>query len=78
MTPCSLLSPRLFDVARTLHDSLDSLSVEDERRQIAKLICRFIDKVRNGGEPCCAGCCHQQVCPRVMARSTSAVTWSSS
>lgn len=32
-------------MARTLHDSLDSLSVEDERRQISSLICRFVDRV---------------------------------
>lgn len=40
---------RLFDVARTLHDSLDSLSVVDERKQVSKLICRFIDKVSRQG-----------------------------
>jgi hypothetical protein len=32
----------VFDIARSLHDSLDSLSVEDERRQVSNLLCRFI------------------------------------
>ena len=32
----------VFDIARSLHDSLDSLSVDDERRQISNLLCRFI------------------------------------
>ena len=32
----------VFDIARSLHDSLDSLSVDDERRQISFLLCRFI------------------------------------
>eukprot|EP00943_MAST-04B_sp_MAST-4B-sp1_P004146 g4146.t1 len=32
----------VFDIARSLHDSLDSLSVADERRQISNSLCRFI------------------------------------
>ena len=32
----------VFDIARSLHDSLDSLSVDDERRQISDLLCRFV------------------------------------
>ena len=35
----------LFDVARNLHDSVDSLSFSDERRQISQLIVDFIRKV---------------------------------
>jgi hypothetical protein len=38
----------LFDVARSLHDSIDSLSIEDERRQISDLICGFIERVDFG------------------------------
>ena len=34
----------MFDVARNLHDSLDSLSVGDQRRQVAALICKFVVK----------------------------------
>jgi hypothetical protein len=33
---------RLFEVGKTLHDSIDSLSLDDERRQVSDLICRFI------------------------------------
>jgi hypothetical protein len=36
----------LFDVARSLHDSVDSLSFSDERKQISSLIVDFIRKVR--------------------------------
>ena len=32
----------LFDMSRTLHDSVDSLTFEDERRQIAHLLIAFI------------------------------------
>lgn len=35
----------LFDIARTLHNSVDSLSYDDDRRQIAELIVDFIRKV---------------------------------
>ena len=38
----------MFSVARDLHDSLDALSYEDERRQISELICGFITKVDYG------------------------------
>merc|ERR1711916_418760 len=37
-----------FDVARNLHDSVDSLTFEDERKQISSLICEFIDKIEYG------------------------------
>ncbi len=36
----------LFDVARSLHDSLDSMSFYDERRQITDLIVNFVRKVK--------------------------------
>jgi len=35
----------VFDLARNLHDSVDSLSVTDERREVAKLICQFVNKI---------------------------------
>ena len=35
----------VFDLARNLHDSVDSLSLAHERHQIAALICSFIQKV---------------------------------
>ena len=38
----------LFEVSRTLHDSLDSLSPEGEQRHCASLICGFIDKINYG------------------------------
>ncbi len=38
----------VFDLARNLHDNIDSLSFDDERRQIAKLISDFIQKVDFG------------------------------
>ena len=37
-----ILIHALFDFARSLHDSIDSLSFDDERKQISKLICRFV------------------------------------
>eukprot|EP01083_Nonionella_stella_P088410 246397_1 len=40
----------LFDVARLLHDSLDSLAIEDERAQVANLIIQFIDKLDFGND----------------------------
>lgn len=36
----------VFHVARTLHDSLNSTSLQDERREITRLIQKFILKVR--------------------------------
>jgi VPS35 endosomal protein-sorting factor-like len=38
----------LFDVAKNLHDSVDSLSFSDERRQISQLIINFIRSVDFG------------------------------
>ena len=38
----------LFEVSRTLHDSIDSLSPEGEQRHCASLICGFIDKINYG------------------------------
>lgn len=38
----------LFDVARSLHDSIDSMTFDDERRQISRLIVSFIRKVDFG------------------------------
>jgi hypothetical protein len=36
----------VFDLARTVHDSIDSLSPEGEQRHISSLISGFIAKVR--------------------------------
>eukprot|EP00945_MAST-04E_sp_MAST-4E-sp1_P000091 g91.t1 len=38
----------VFDIARSLHDSLDSLSVDDERKQISDLLCRFVTLIDFG------------------------------
>lgn len=38
----------VLDMGRTLHDGLDSLSVEDERRQIGSIISRFIHQIDFG------------------------------
>lgn len=35
----------LFDMARTLHDSIDAMSAEGERKNITVLICSFIGKI---------------------------------
>jgi len=35
----------VFEQCRVLHDSLDSLSSEDDRRQITRLIARFVHLV---------------------------------
>lgn len=35
----------LFDMARTLHDSIDAMSAEGERKNITSLICAFIGKI---------------------------------
>lgn len=40
----------LMDVARILHDSLDSLSFADERNQISQLILKFISKIDFGND----------------------------
>jgi len=38
----------LFDVARSLHDSIDSMTFEDEKRQISRGVVAFIRKVKYG------------------------------
>jgi len=38
----------LFDVARSLHDSIDSMTFEDERKQISRLIVSFVRKIDFG------------------------------
>merc|ERR1711924_392967 len=38
----------LFDLARDLHDSVDSLSEAGERRHISNLICGFVEKIDFG------------------------------
>ena len=40
-----ILINTIFDLSRTLHDSLDSLSPDGERKHIANLICGFIGKI---------------------------------
>ena len=40
-----ILINTLFDIARTLHDSLDSLSPDGETRNISNLICGFVGKI---------------------------------
>ena len=40
----------VFDIARSLHDSLDSLSPEDERRQISNLLCLFVGQIDFGND----------------------------
>lgn len=38
----------MFDIGRTLHDSIDVLSPEGEKRHVASLLCSFIDKIDFG------------------------------
>ena len=38
----------MFDLTRTLHDSIDSLSFDDERKQVDVLMCKFIKKIDFG------------------------------
>eukprot|EP00455_Lapot_gusevi_P016412 TRINITY_DN1845_c0_g1_i12.p1 TRINITY_DN1845_c0_g1~~TRINITY_DN1845_c0_g1_i12.p1 ORF type:complete len:571 (-),score=204.35 TRINITY_DN1845_c0_g1_i12:116-1798(-) len=38
----------VFDVARGLHDSIDSLTFDDERRQVGSLIVQFVRKIDFG------------------------------
>lgn len=38
----------VFDLARYLHDSIDYLSAKAERKQIAQLICRFVERIDFG------------------------------
>ena len=39
-----------FDFAKNLHDSIDSMSFDDERRQISRLVCKFVRKVSFGND----------------------------
>lgn len=34
-----------FAMAKNLHDSLDSLSLEDERKQVSVIICGFVRQI---------------------------------
>ncbi len=43
-----ILIHTVFDIARTVHDAIDSLSPEGEQRHISSLICGFINKVECG------------------------------
>ena len=47
-TSDAVLIHTMFDIGRTLHDSVDSLSDEGEKRHIGSLICAFIDKINFG------------------------------
>lgn len=38
----------MFEIGRTLHDSVDLLSPDGERRQVALQLCRFIDRIDFG------------------------------
>jgi len=40
-----ILINTLFDMARSLHDSIDALSADGERRRIASLVCSFVGKI---------------------------------
>ncbi len=43
-----VLIEHVFTAAKTVHDSINSLSFEDERRQVSELLCAFISKVDYG------------------------------
>ena len=38
----------MFDIIRNLHDSLDGMAIEDEKKQVALCIIKFVDKVSFG------------------------------
>jgi len=38
----------MFDITRNLHDELDGMAIEDEKKQVSALIIKFIDKVSFG------------------------------
>jgi len=44
----AVLINTMFDIGRTLHDSVDLLSSDGDRRHIAGLLCGFIDKIDYG------------------------------
>ncbi len=43
-----VLIEHVFTAAKTVHDSINSLSFDDERRQVADLLCAFIARVDFG------------------------------
>lgn len=43
-----VLIEHVFTAAKTAHDSINSLSFDDERRQVSELLCAFISKVDFG------------------------------
>jgi hypothetical protein len=43
-----VLIEHVFTAAKTVHDSINSLSFDDERRQVADLLCAFISRVDYG------------------------------
>lgn len=47
-TSDGILIHTMFEIGRTLHDSVDLLSPEGERRQISHQLCRFIDRIDFG------------------------------
>lgn len=47
-TSDAVLINTMLDVGRSLHDSIDSLSLDGERHQISKLLASFIDKIDFG------------------------------
>ena len=44
----AVLIHTMFDIGRTLHNSLDSLSDDNEKRHISQLLCSFIQKIDFG------------------------------
>ena len=44
----AVLINTMFDIGRTLHDSVDLLSSDGDRKHIAGLLCGFIDKIDYG------------------------------
>ena len=45
-----VLIEHVFTAAKSAHDSINSLSFEDERRQVSELLCTFVTKVDFGRE----------------------------
>jgi hypothetical protein len=44
----AILIHTMFDIGRTLHDSLDCLSPEGEKKHISSLLCSFVEKIDFG------------------------------
>ena len=38
----------MFDIIRNLHENLDGMAIEDEKKQVSSLIIKFVDKVNFG------------------------------